>query len=90
MLEFLHNQQGENMSQISKILEEKTPGTDKAIQEATSLLLEESLKLLTPEQLATLKRNIIFRHPDVTAPSNGDGESVTYQLQTLISKLVSG
>lgn len=76
------------MSQISKILEKIKPESDAAIQEATSLVLEEAVKLLTSEQLHTLKHNIAIRHPDVTGPSNGDGGSVTYQLQALISKII--
>ncbi len=78
------------MSQISKILEKIKPESDAAIQEATSLVLEEALKLLTPEQLQILKHNITTRHPDVASPSNGDGRSVTYQLQALINKIISG
>ncbi|HEJ9227972.1 TPA: hypothetical protein SML94_001115 [Klebsiella oxytoca] len=90
MLEFSHNQQGKNMSQLSKILEKIKPESDAAIHEATSLVLEEALKLLTPEQLQILKHNITKRHPDVALPSNGDGGSVTYQLQALINKIISG
>lgn len=77
------------MSQISKILEKIKPESDAAIQEATDLVLEEALKLLTPEQLQILKRNITKRHPDVVSPSNGDGGSVTYQLQALLNKIIS-
>ncbi|EMG9444221.1 hypothetical protein V5268_005605 [Escherichia coli] len=77
------------MSQISKMLEEITPEVAAATQEATNTVLGEALELLTPEQLQTLKNNIILRFPDVAGPSNGDGGSVIYQLQILIKQIVN-
>ncbi|HAU5684734.1 TPA: hypothetical protein JD334_00455 [Citrobacter freundii] len=77
------------MSQVSKMLEGIKPGSDKAIQEATSLVLDEALKILTPVQLETLKLNISLRHPDIDKPSNGNGQSVTYQLQALLKQIIS-
>lgn len=87
--EFSHNQQGKNMSQLSKMLEEIKPKVSEATLEATNVMLDEALKLLTSEQLKALKNNVILRFPDVDGPSNGDGGSVTYQLQALIKQIVS-
>ncbi|EBY1954827.1 hypothetical protein DU191_25725 [Salmonella enterica subsp. enterica serovar Sandiego] len=87
--EFSHNQQGKNMSQLSKMLEEIKPKVSEATLEATNVMLDEALKLLTSEQLKALKNNVTLRFPDVDGPSNGDGGSVTYQLQTLIKQIVS-
>ncbi|WP_135493680.1 hypothetical protein [Escherichia sp. E1130] len=86
---FSHNQQGKNMSQLSKMLEEIKPKVSEATLEATNVMLDEALKLLTSEQLKALKNNVTLRFPDVDGPSNGDGVSVTYQLQALIKQIFS-
>lgn len=76
------------MSQISKIIEEIKPKVAEATQEATNLMLDEALKLLTPEQLTTLKNNIIKICPEAAGPSTTDGRAVTYQLWLLIKQKI--
>lgn len=44
------------MSQLSKMLEEIKPKVSEATLEATNVMLDEALKLLTSEQLKALKK----------------------------------
>lgn len=76
------------MSQLSEILEKSTPVITTCRIEAVTLVLEELLKVLTPEQRDSLSKAVVARYPAVKAASSGTPLTVEYQLSLIAKELI--
>ncbi|MFV9180719.1 hypothetical protein [Serratia marcescens] len=74
------------MSQLTDILKEKEPLYIRMRLEASAIMLEELLKVLSTEQREKLNDSILSRFPSVKDASASNPYTVDYQLSLFIKK----
>lgn len=74
------------MSQISDLLDKNKPLYIPARLEATALVLEELIKILSPEQREKLNESLLAHFPSVENASGSDPYTIDYQLSLFIKK----
>ncbi|WP_324028618.1 hypothetical protein GC087_14650 [Pantoea sp. JZ2] len=77
------------MSQLSEQLAKIKPACMEARLEATILILQELVKLLSSEQREKLNEALIARCPNVQNASGGDARTIDYHLSQLIQQSIS-
>jgi len=76
------------MSQLSEMLEKSEPALTSSRLEAVVLVLEELIKVLSPEQRDSLSKAIVARHPAVKSASPSKPLTVEYQLLLIAKELI--
>lgn len=77
------------MSYLSERLNKDMPDFIPVRLEATAIVLEELIKLLSPEQREELNSAIISRYPPVKKASAFEPYTLSYQLSLFLKKLIS-
>ncbi|HHA2250161.1 TPA: hypothetical protein ACOEHG_005121 [Enterobacter ludwigii] len=77
------------MSQISEQLEKMKPAYIDTRLEATTILMEEMIKLLSPEQQGELIEAIAARHPGIKDNLSANGATIDYQLSLSLNKCIN-
>lgn len=77
------------MSQLSELLEKNKPAYMSARLEATVIILNELINILSPEQREKLNSAIITRCPSIKNASASDPCTVDYQLSLFIQKVIN-
>lgn len=77
------------MSQISELIEKKKPAYIDARLEATTILVEELVKLLSPEQQGKFFEAIAVRQAGIQNASTSDALTIDYQLSLSLNKCIN-